>query len=70
MTKGVLQFLNTDAVAKQLKDSARLAAVAVKDIENEFVELMSELSSIDTLQTPPKEGAFAPRLKVIRGVST
>lgn len=67
---GMVKTLQSDEALEALKSGARLAVTACKSIENQFSDLLLELAKIDSKNTPPKEGAFGPRLEVFRQVST
>jgi hypothetical protein len=66
--EGVAKAISAEDVQPALKQASEIAAGAVKNIEDMFVTLTSELTSIDTQYTKPGDDGFAPKLAVIQQV--
>jgi hypothetical protein len=65
---GVAKAMSAEDIQPALKQASEIATGAVKNIEDMFVTLTSELTSIDAQYTKAGDDGFAPKLAIIQQV--
>jgi hypothetical protein len=65
---GMAKALSSDEALQHIEAGAAEASEACSNIENLFSELVTKMAELDSKNSPPKQGPFTPRLRVIHDV--